>query len=134
MTSIYLAHPYAEREYGIKIQKLLEDSGYSVCNPFDRPEQESYDQAVIDQRPFTYDECEELVEWDLKHIMDSDCVVVLVVGSGPFIGISMEISYATIHNGLDVFCLYLTDGIIHPWIKYLTTVVHTEEELLKAIE
>ena len=134
---LYLAHPHAEQEYGKHIQELLERDGFKVINPFDRPEQDRYNKKVTNRDPFSLGDAEELVEWDLDNIYDADAIVALYVGNGPFIGMSMEVSYATLHMQLPVVTLYLYKnigvGVIHPWLVYLTEVVTSEEDLLKSV-
>ena len=131
----YLAHPHAEREYGKKIQKLLEDSGYLVCNPFDREDQERLSLIAASNRPFTDDECENLVEGDLSNLSVCDVVVAIFKGSVQMVGTCMEVFYASNNLMMPVFSLYLWqnygNGVVHPWVNYLTTVVHTEEDLIK---
>lgn len=137
MTKLYLAHPHSERELGRKIKGILEDAGYDVINPFERAGNEVYIKAIADNRPFTDMECEEIVEGDLDAISQCDGVVAIWAGTGPTVGTPMECMYASEFLDLPVFSLYLWDnygnGVIHPWINYLTTVVKSEEELVNKL-
>src|SRR6266566_6342680 len=142
--SVYLAHPYKEKDYGMEIMRKLESMGIRVVNPFVRGEQEKYDQVIQKSGEFTMDMCEDIVESDLQKIDSVDAVVALVLPVKS-IGTYMEIFYTAYILHKPVFCLYgLNDGkfdsksagfgFIHPWIKYLTSPYLTEEKLLDAVQ
>ena len=130
---IYLAHPYAARELGKKIQAQLEALHYEVVNPFDREEQEIYAAAIAENRPFSPDECESIVLGDLNQVESCEEVVSLWTGDYS-IGTAMEVFFAA-SIGIPVSSLYLLtnygNGVIHPWVSYLTTVFTSESDLIR---
>lgn len=138
MTRLYLAHPHSQRAYGKYIQALLEGSGYDVLNPFDRPDQIVFDQAIKDGRAFTEHEVEVLVEVDLEAMVNCDAVVAIWAGDGLTIGTPMEVVYAYTDYNLPVYSLYkityLGNGVVHPWVAYHSRVSFTEEALVKDIK
>ena len=40
LKSIYLAHPFSTKEYGVKLAKRIEALGIHVADPFNRPAQQ----------------------------------------------------------------------------------------------
>ncbi len=125
--TVYLAHPYAHREVGTKIQGLLEGAGITVLNPFDRPEQPEIDK-LWPELPHSW--CEEIVRGDLRNINSADTVVAILVGDKT-IGTAMEIYHNTVVNGRTTFSFILDDHYkTHPWVRTLTRPHYTIESLI----
>jgi len=138
--SVYLAHPYASKDYGFEITKKLEALGLRVINPFIRKEQETYEKVLSADGDFTPAQAQEIVESDLEKIRAVDAVVAMVTGKLSF-GTAMEVFYASYTLKKPVFTMYLLGnqlhkgfGQTHPWFKYLTTVKRDEESWLEAIK
>src|SRR3990167_4273416 len=70
LKTIYLAHPYEERELGRGAQRTLAREGFLVINPFERPEQAEYERALAG-KGLTKDQCDRIVGGDLAKIDES---------------------------------------------------------------
>jgi nucleoside 2-deoxyribosyltransferase len=129
--SVYLAHPFAKKEYGKEIQSRLENLGIEVINPFERGEQAIYDKKLSPNGGGLDDQdCADIVKMDLEKIDKAGAVVALLLGV-PSIGTMMEIFYAGHVKGYPVYALAPDEWQRkHPWIRfYSKAVVSTEQEL-----
>lgn len=140
--SVYIAHPYADQELGLAVQARIETLGIRVVNPFQREEQKTYSQVIQSKGEFTKEQCDEIVEMDLKKIRDTDGVVCLLTEKLS-IGTSMETFYSSYILGHPTFSLYRLQqrhakergfGFVHPWIKSLTQVHLTVNALLTQLD
>ena len=135
LRKVYLAHPYARKDEGKVIQTKLETLGVEVINPFERAEQVIYDRKIKPGSIATGldgQDCIDIVEMDLKKIDESDAVVAFMPDGAPSIGTFMEVFYAGHVKHMPVISLAPSDRQAHhPWVRYYSTVVRTEEELLE---
>src|SRR3989304_3476787 len=92
MKTVYLAHPYAERELGRGAQRTLEKEGFRVLNPFERPEQQEFDRSLA-AGGLTDSQCDRLVRMDLAKIDESHLLAALLTEKTA-LGTPMEIFYA----------------------------------------
>jgi hypothetical protein len=140
--TVYLAHPYKEKVYGEEVMKKIQALGIDVINPFIRGEQAIYDKVIVAKQEFSDKHAQDIVESDLAKIRAADAIVALVLPV-PSIGTFCEIMYNSNQLGRQTFSLYkmldLNDGkhgwgMVHPWIKYLTEVSFTEDQLYEKLK
>jgi nucleoside 2-deoxyribosyltransferase len=131
-----MAHPYAQKEEGRRIQGLIEkQTGLTIINPFTRDEQAIYDKKLapggggLDEN-----DCRDIVVMDLEKIDHTDGVVALLLDRG-MIGTIMEIFYASAVKGRPVICYAPNKREQeHPWIRfYASAIAKTEGELIEAV-
>jgi hypothetical protein len=132
--SVYLAHPFAQKAEGKRIQTQLEALGLEVVNPFERGEQAIYEVKLAPGGGgLNSQDCEDIVRMDLEKIDQTDAVVALLIDSGS-VGTFMEIFYAGHVVKHPVLSLAPTPRYAeHPWIRFYTTVYQTEAALYSAL-
>jgi nucleoside 2-deoxyribosyltransferase len=132
--SVYLAHPFAKKDEGVRIQRELEALGLEVVNPFERGEQAIYDVKLAPGGGgLNEQDCADIVYMDLEKIDQTDGVVALLIDSAS-VGTIMEIFYAGHVVKHPVFSLAPTPRYAeHPWIRFYTTVYSSEESLYTAL-
>jgi len=115
---IYLAHPSSERDYGDKLQSMLENLGFEVINPFTSFGLASGEDDI------------DIVEQDLAGVSGCDVVVAFIPHED--MGIMGEILYATVVALVPVISL---TSMEHIWINFCSSkVCRLEEELMKFME
>jgi nucleoside 2-deoxyribosyltransferase len=132
--SVYLAHPFAKKDEGVRIQRELEALGLEVINPFERGEQAIYNVKLAPGGGgLDAQDCADIVKMDLEKIDQTDAVVALLIDSAS-VGTIMEIFYAGHVVKHPIFSLAPTPRYAeHPWIRFYTTVYQTEEALYSAV-
>lgn len=132
--SVYLAHPFAKKDEGKRIQTELEALGLEVVNPFERGEQAIYDVKLAPGGGgLNAQDCADIVKMDLDKIDATDGVVALLIDNAS-VGTIMEIFYAGHVKKHPIFSLAPTARYAeHPWIRFYTTVYRTEDMLYSAI-
>jgi nucleoside 2-deoxyribosyltransferase len=131
----YLAHPRLNKAEGAELQKKIEVLGIRVINPFQRPQEQVYDQIVSKSGRFSAEQIESIVEGDLRKIEEADIIVAMVTGKASA-GTHMEVFYASriLHRQVFVLYNFIREGEnVHPWYDYLTWVCVSEHELLEAL-
>lgn len=128
MKTLYFAHPTPRREEAMGLQRKLEALGFKIVNPFivnpvNKPGMINNDDHM--------ERCEKVVTGDLRFIRAVDGVVVWL--PEPSIGTSMETISAAFWMDKPSFTLF-PGNMPHPWLKYLTVMVRTEEALLNAVK
>lgn len=117
MKSLYLAHPFAAREYIRKWEQQFEErTGITLNNPF--YDQDRDDVAQVDRgerKRYEHLLSSDLVRADLQFILASDGLLAVIDGSISY-GTIMEIVYANVFN-LPVFLIVTNGHHDHPWLK-----------------
>lgn len=133
--SVYLAHPFAQKVEGKRIQTELEALGLEVINPFERGEQAIYEAKLgHDGDGLNAQDCADIVRMDLEKIDQTDGVVALLIDNAS-IGTIMEIFYAGHVVKHPILSLAPTPRYSeHPWIRFYTTVYKTEDALYAAVK
>lgn len=100
-------------EAALKLKVLSETSGYkcTVINPCD------FYNPVEDVR---YQTDEEVMDYDINHLENSDFVIVNADGLGTSTGTQIEIFDAW-KNNIPVFVFGVGRGVIHPWLERCVT-------------
>ena len=125
----YLAHPFKKRDEVRSLYQPRLTAIVDVVNPFDRPEQSTYDDALAGQG-LTAKMCREIVETDLSAIDHTDGLLALLLADNS-IGTFMEIMYVVEQNqrGRKPSPIFAytprSNEREHPWIRSLTTVCPT---------
>lgn len=146
--SVYLAHSFGQQARGLAIQAKIEAAGLEVINPFQRGEQALIDSYLAGASKgetlgtptgeLPPDICKLIVDMDIDKIDKADGVVA-ILQAPPSIGTIMEIFYASYIQHKPVWTLYEIDANgrgpdgrthRHPWIKHLTTICTSEEDLV----
>jgi nucleoside 2-deoxyribosyltransferase len=133
---VYLAHPFSKKDdVERNFQPLLEAVGLEVLNPFQRPEQETYDKVLAPGGGgLTAKHCAEIVRMDLEKINAADGVVAALVDDN-MIGTIMEIFYTAHVTGKPVFAYTPRDRERkHPWIRFYCTVCPDQVALLSNLK
>lgn len=139
LTTVYLAHPYSEKEYVERIfQPRLETAGVRVINPFIRPEQAAYERKMaaaggankgLDDR-----DCADIVIRDLEKIDRSDAIVAALMADN-MIGTLMEIFYCAHVAGKPVFAWTPRQREQDsPWIRYHAITESAQPALIKRVQ
>jgi len=110
----YLAHPAEERVTVNEIQKLLEELGINVINPFNRTEDDPQEWRKIPHSP---EDARRVVERDLAWIRQSDAVFAYVP-EAKACGTMMEIFAASKLMNKPVFIYTTPQYRFHPWLTY----------------
>ena len=137
MTVIYLAHSTHERQEGKRLQKRLEDLGYTVINPFypetPRPDIEALDKQIIEPYGVTPEVGIEIVKQDLRAVRLSDMIVAKLPEKKKTFGIPCEIMYAWM---LHIPIYTATKSMLkHPWVITLSEKVYaTFDELYEDLK
>lgn len=142
---IYLAHPYAARDFGKGLQIYLSAAvpDIEIVNPFERPEQAEFEET-IQKQGFLWDaQCKRIVNMDLAKIMSCDGLVA-ILSEHASVGTHLELAFAYEHHKHTI--AYIPTGIItrdrpgawnlyfHPWIReYSDDRVTTKESLAAAL-
>ena len=130
---VYLAHSVWERERGKAMQRVLEDDGFTVFNPFypptgTRKEVEDLDLGI--RKPWAMPEphrAEHIVMSDLEGVRTSKLVAAIIPDKRT-IGIPCELMYAWL-NHIPIIAMTPEDMRGHPWLQHLCRGVFTHEEL-----
>lgn len=131
--TFYLAHPYAHKAEGKRIQTELEKLGLTIINPFERGEQAIYDHKLKGSNIGTAlsdKDCEDIVRMDLAKIDGADGVIALMIHP-EMLGTIMEMFYVghVLKRPLVVYApTPRYSG--HPWVRfYATEISQSEAEL-----
>jgi nucleoside 2-deoxyribosyltransferase len=132
--SVYLAHPFAQKAEGKRIQTQLEALGLEVVNPFERGEQAIYDVKLAPGGGgLNEQDCADIVRMDLEKIDQTGAVVALLIDTAS-VGTIMEIFYAGHVVKHPIFSLAPTPRYAeHPWIRFYTTIYTSENALYTAL-
>lgn len=131
--SVYLAHPYMMKDFiQREFQPVLEGIGLQVINPFQRPEQETFEKAMA-ATGLTRRMCDDIVRMDLEKIDAVDGVVAVLDGENSP-GTIMEIFYAAYTRRIPVFTHHGYDqkgrNRKHPWMRSLTIICPDQQVLV----
>ncbi len=124
-SSVYVAHPVIHASYGKDFTKKARALGIDAINPL-RGKVE-YEIARLRQSgvEIPQETCERIARLDFSKIDKSDGLVALLFpGAG---GTWMEIHHAWLKNK-PVFVLYKLGGIVHPFIKVMSTKIFMHEK------
>jgi len=121
---IYLAHSGQEKQQGEWVQKMLEENGYEVINPFHKENPYIHDLKWVDGKVVGHlsaEAVEWIVETDLKFIDESDALVMLYPKDPiPTIGTPCEMLYAHLKN--KPIYIYTAPWLEHhPWVQHMAT-------------
>jgi hypothetical protein len=131
--SVYLAHPYSKRVQGEAFQAKLEGMGLYVFNPFDRPDQHTYD-TLIKEDGLTFKHCESIVRGDLIKL-NAASLLFAYMPDVQTIGTCMEIYHAAVIKHIPVFILTEKFGLNHPWlVTYSSFITNEEDQIFAAIK
>lgn len=145
---IYLAHPSFSQEAGRQLESFLTNFGFTVINPFSYEARETIYDKVRDGIPFDEDDCLHIVFGDLYKILSCDVVVALFDSFS--VGVPMEIAISVFWLKKPVFLLWRINHTnrfwcprtfnadtpsqeVHPWLRVLTNVCFSEEELAQKL-
>ena len=131
MVRVYLSHSPREKERGIKVQKILEDIGYEVLNPFS---------LNLDIDEFHWSDLSEirvkdsikLCKAEINNLLDSDIVLALYPKDMVSIGIPCEIAIA--HDYRKTVITVIDPKFKgHPWIVYMSSIIIERDELIEEV-
>lgn len=128
MTSVYLAHKFEKQEQALEVQQELEARGIKVVNPFQRKEQDQYNDTIKNHGgQFDDETCREIVDNDLAMIDNVDGIVAIL--SPNAIGTVNEIFYKGKIKGQPVFTWVAYQlPYRHPWIAHCSRFSSTDRE------
>ena len=129
---IYLAHSVFERRKGRRVQRRLEEMGYTVVNPF-YPEEAREDVRRLDEGEWTpwsiqdIEEAKQIINQDLEALKSCDLIVCLFPRRRT-VGITAEMTLAWKVYGIPVLSVVPEDMRGHPWILGMSERVFTSLE------
>jgi len=130
---IYLAHPYAMKEYAKELQKKIEALGFNVLNPFYSTKYHKRLSEEWREKP-SQKLAEQIVEKDLRAIQKTD-ISLIILGTCITYGTTCEMFYSHSINHLTLVLALEDFAKSHPWVMTCATEIFmTEEELLRGLD
>lgn len=131
---LYLAHSAYERERGKRIQKRLEEMGFTVYNPFYPfdPRSSRGDVVALDKGlivPWDIDDDKRsnvIIRADLRGVGNADFII-CIFPKRRTVGISCEMAVAWMLH-IPIYSLTPEDMRKHPWIVGMSEMVETDLE------